>query len=126
MINVFVYGTLLTGGSAHGKIARFVRSVSPGTVRGIMVSAGAYPALILQTGGNLVRGEWLEAEEAALPVMDEWEEFFGPGDPRNEYERVWVTDAGGLKEGWAYVWQDERGCPRIPGGSWPAFLAGEL
>ncbi|WP_274363416.1 gamma-glutamylcyclotransferase family protein [Paenibacillus thermotolerans] len=123
MIRVFVYGTLLTGGSAYGKIASFVRSASPGAVRASLVSAGEYPAMIL--GSGVVRGEWLECEEAALAVMDEWEDYYGPGDPRNGYERVMVTDLDGTRSGLAYVWCDDRGCPPIPGGSWRDHLAGK-
>lgn len=82
--------------------------------------------MILGSGAetDVVHGEWLEVEEEALAVMDEWEAYYGPGDSRNEYERVRVTDTDGEKSGWAYVWNGDRGFPPIPGGSWRDYLAG--
>ncbi|MEF3303569.1 gamma-glutamylcyclotransferase family protein [Paenibacillus sp. GYB003] len=123
MIRVFVYGTLMTGEANHGVAAPYVRSAEPGAVRGTLVDAGAYPALVLGkpgggAAGTVVRGEWLTVGEDGLPAMDALEDYFGPGDERNDYERVRVTDIDGVRSGWAYVWRDARGCPAIRSGSW--------
>jgi gamma-glutamylcyclotransferase (GGCT)/AIG2-like uncharacterized protein YtfP len=120
-MRVFVYGTLLTGESNHRIAAPFVRSVEPGAVRGTLYDVGPYPALVV--GGEddgTVAGEWLTVTEPGLRAMDALEEYYGPGDPRNDYERVRITDLDGVRSGWVYVWTDSRGCPKIASGSWRA------
>lgn len=102
MPNVFVYGTLRTDGSAHHLIAEYVHAVAPGEVRGQLTEADGYPALLPNRDGT-VHGEWLTLDVEALPVMDEWEEYYGPGHPRNVYERVAVTDVDGCRQGWVYI-----------------------
>lgn len=119
--SVFVYGSLKRGFSAHAKIEAFVHAAVPGQVKGTLVSAGKYPAMIPAGEGQgdfVVHGEWLTLEAAALSIMDKWEDYWGPDDPRNGYERVLVSDKDGLRTGWAYVWEDDRGCPPVPSGRW--------
>ncbi|PYI53102.1 gamma-glutamylcyclotransferase family protein [Paenibacillus flagellatus] len=128
MIRVFVYGTLLTGETNYGVAAPYVRSAEPGGVYGRLYDAGAYPALVLgeggdEAGGAVVQGEWFTVDEEGLAAMDELEEYVGPGDPRNDYERVTVTDVDGVRTGWAYVWTGSRGFPEIRSGSWRAHRA---
>jgi gamma-glutamylcyclotransferase (GGCT)/AIG2-like uncharacterized protein YtfP len=120
---VFVYGTLKRGQPNHRLVARFVREVREGRVTGVLVDLGGYPGWL--PGDGVVRGELLRLEPGgvALRGLDELEDFFGPGDPRNEYERVLVavvTDDG-LVEAWAYRYAGPvEGVPRLPGGVWPA------
>ncbi|TVY05506.1 gamma-glutamylcyclotransferase family protein [Paenibacillus cremeus] len=120
MISVFVYGTLLVGQSNHHVVAPYLLSVRAGAVRGFLYDYGTYPGLVLSDAENClpVEGEWLLVTPEGLERMDELEDYYGPGQ-LNDYERVWVRDARdeGL-EGWVYVWEDSRGCPLIPGGSW--------
>ncbi len=44
--------------------------------------------------------------------MDILEDYYGPGQS-NEYERVWIADVNGLREGWVYIWQDVSGLIEI-------------
>jgi gamma-glutamylcyclotransferase (GGCT)/AIG2-like uncharacterized protein YtfP len=124
MISVFVYGTLLVGESNHYIAEPFVLSVQPGAVRGRLYDVGHYPALALPTEHeesqeNIVVGEWFEVTEAGLKAMDILEDYYGPGHS-NEYERVWITDVNGSREGWVYIWQDVSGLSEITSGSWKA------
>ncbi|MFD0697341.1 gamma-glutamylcyclotransferase [Paenibacillus sp. GCM10027628] len=123
MISVFVYGTLLVGESNHQVAAPFVLSVQPGLVRGRLYNVGSYPALVLIEDGqkdakdHFVVGEWLEVTDEGLKAMDILEDYYGPG-ATNEYERVWVRDVNGSREGWVYIWEDTTGLKEIESGSW--------
>lgn len=125
IVSVFVYGTLLVGEGNHHVAAQHVLSVQPGAVRGRLYDVGAYPALALYdereafSEGTVV-GEWLEVTEEGLKAMDILEDYYGPGG-QNEYERVWVSDISGLREGWVYVWKDVAGLKEITGGSWKKY-----
>lgn len=120
MIPLFVYGTLLSGEANYHIVEPYVLSARPGAVRGTLYDAGAYPALVLSGWEQgLVKGEWLVLRDEALAKTDKLEEYFGPGSPDNDYERVWIRDVKyEEREGWVYVWNGSRGYPRIPGGSW--------
>lgn len=117
MISVFVYGTLLTGEVNHRIAAPYLREVQPGCIRGRLYDVGAFPALILDAAGREIEGEWFEVTPEGLKSLDRLEGYSGPGR-NNFYERVWVRDAINGRTGWVYVWQDSRGCPEIPFGSW--------
>lgn len=125
MISVFVYGTLLVGESNHYVAEPFVLSIQTGAVRGRLFDVGQYPALALHTDEHaeaqesIVVGEWFEVTEAGLKAMDILEDYNGPGQS-NEYERVWITDVNGSREGWVYIWQDVSGLIEITSGSWKA------
>ncbi|WP_248930153.1 gamma-glutamylcyclotransferase family protein [Paenibacillus hamazuiensis] len=124
MVNVFVYGTLLTGESNHRIAAPYVYAVKPGAIRGTLYDVGPYPALVLDAEGSRIDGEWLTVTPDGLAEMDELESYYGPGET-NEYERVWVQDIeDGSKEGWVYVYTDSRGLPRIREGSWREYRRG--
>jgi gamma-glutamylcyclotransferase (GGCT)/AIG2-like uncharacterized protein YtfP len=85
----------MTTGSAHPLIAAYVRSVQRGQVRGQLQSLPPYVALVLDASEGIVKGEWLELEDEALEIADEWEQ--------NEYERVWIVDEREAIEGWVYI-----------------------
>lgn len=125
MIRVFVYGTLLPGESNHHIVAPFLAAEPPvpGSVRGLLYDAGPYPGLVPDPQGTDVRGMWLSVTPEGLAAMDELEEYYGPGDARNEYDRILVRDAYSGLEGYIYVWGDGRGFPLIPSGSWKQRLA---
>lgn len=122
MITLFVYGTLLKGEANHHVIAPHVLTAEPGAVRGKLYNVGPYPALMLseRVVGGMIAGEWMTVHEAALPGLDRLENYYAPGDVRNEYERVRVVDIDGIREGWVYVYvrQDPRLFPEIACGSW--------
>ncbi|HZG75058.1 MAG TPA: gamma-glutamylcyclotransferase [Paenibacillus sp.] len=124
---VFVYGTLLRGEANHRRLrdakARAATAVVEG---GTLYDTGrGYPAMMLEPrpgdGNATVRGEVYEVDEATLRSLDELEDYYGPNDPRNEYERVRievVTEDGSL-EAWTYVYKRApAGSERIPHGDW--------
>jgi gamma-glutamylcyclotransferase (GGCT)/AIG2-like uncharacterized protein YtfP len=61
---------------------------------------------------------WLTVAAEGVKAMDALEEYFGPGDPRNEYDRVVIRDALNGLEGYAYIWSGGRGYPVIASGDW--------
>lgn len=122
MIAVFVYGTLLVGESNHAVVSPYVLGVQPGEINGRLYDVGLYPAIV-RSGENdpVIVGEWIEVSEEGLAAMDELESYYGPGHAHNEYERIWVRDVNGGREGWVYCWTSPRGLPEIPGSSWKAY-----
>jgi gamma-glutamylcyclotransferase (GGCT)/AIG2-like uncharacterized protein YtfP len=74
MVKLFVYGTLIPGECNYPAIARYVRTARSGTIEGVLVSLGAYPAFI--PGSGRVRGALLEVDEAALAITDKIEDTF--------------------------------------------------
>jgi gamma-glutamylcyclotransferase (GGCT)/AIG2-like uncharacterized protein YtfP len=115
---VFVYGSLLPGMRHYSIVEPYVIAAEPGQVRGRLIHAGAYPALIAG-GDGMVRGVWLTIRRAGLAPMDALEEFAGI-EEKNDYERVWLRDAiQPERAGWAYVWADSRGYPDAGGDWWP-------
>ncbi|KEO84617.1 gamma-glutamylcyclotransferase family protein [Tumebacillus flagellatus] len=127
MFDVFVYGSVLAGERNHHHIAPFLKAVQPGTLRGRLYDTGnGYPALVLDdVNGYEVVGEWYLITGAGLKKFDELEEYFGPGHPDNEYDRVQVKDLHHNREGWVYVWHDSRGCREVASGSWRKHLGRE-
>lgn len=126
MIDVFVYGTVLAGERNHHHVASYLKAVQPGAVRGRLYDTGqGYPSLVLDPTGYEVLGEWYTITGAGLKKFDELEEYFGPGNANNLYERVQVQDVGNGREGWVYVWTSHQGCPEIPSGSWRQHLGRE-
>lgn len=125
MISVFVYGTLLVGEGNHFVAASFVQSVQSGAIYGRLYDVGPYPALLL-TEGNAeqhVVGEWLEVTEEGLQAMDVLEGYYGPGASNNEYDRVWIRDVNGQREGWVYIYPSVAGLRAIHGSSWKEYEA---
>ncbi len=116
-IPLFVYGTLLSGAENHEKVEPYVIRIRSGKVKGRLVDAGGYPALLLDTIETLVVGEWIDLKHGALPVLDEFEGYYGVGKV-NDYERVWLRDAEIDEEGWVYIWRSDRGCKSIQEGDW--------
>ncbi|WP_248925847.1 gamma-glutamylcyclotransferase family protein [Paenibacillus hamazuiensis] len=122
MIRLFVYGTLLKGEANHHIVAPYLIAVEPGVVRGTLYNVGPYPALMLSEShaDGVIVGEWMTVSEAGLPALDQLENFYAPGDPRNEYERMRIVDIDGNREGWVYVYvrHDPSCFPEIATGSW--------
>ena len=81
---LFVYGTLLPGYGNHRKIESHVRSARPGTIQGILVDLGAFPALL--HGEGIVRGVVLEVDAEALSISDSIEGYH-PDRSRSLYIR---------------------------------------
>ncbi|NIK66802.1 gamma-glutamylcyclotransferase family protein [Paenibacillus sp. BK720] len=125
-ITVFAYGSLLPGLINHAVIAPFLMHSRSGMIAGRLVNVGAYPAAVrdqaARADGAVIEGLWLTIDRAGLAVLDELEEFYGI-EENNDYDRVWVQDAGAPElEGWVYIWPSDRGFPPVPGSSWPDFI----
>ena len=121
---VFVYGSLLPGLHNYSVISPYVVDAKLGRVRGRLVDAGPYPALIADEI-RTVRGMWFTVTIDAMPRLDELEEFIGIQE-NNDYERVWTTDEDdpGLS-GWMYIWTHSRGCPLLDTDWWPDVARGK-
>jgi len=124
-IRVFVYGTLLRGQSNHGYISAARLAAEQASVEGRLYDTGnGYPALRIGIAGEggRVYGELYDVNEEALAALDALEDYYGPGDRRNEYERVRVevrTDRGSVSS-WTYAYStDPKGrFEPIPLGDW--------
>lgn len=124
---LFVYGTLMRGGSRADRIARHRPScwVLAELGGAALVDCGAYPGLRLG-GPRSVRGELVRVPDGALPALledlDAIEGFAGYG-PDSLYHRHLVqVDAGDgrIRSAWTYVWVDPDDAPPVPGGDWRA------
>jgi len=71
--NVFVYGTLMPGESNYRQIEDFVIDYKPGTIDGVLVDLGAYPALV--PGEGYVKGIMLRVKQEALEITDRIEGY---------------------------------------------------
>ncbi|MHA6482815.1 gamma-glutamylcyclotransferase [Paenibacillus sp. strain BS8-2] len=122
MEKVFVYGTLRCGECNHAWLNNAARIAQTAYVEGIMVDTGyGYPAIRMGEQSSLVSGELYEVSETVLLQLDRLEDYYGPGDRRNEYERIRIkalTDAG-VVEAWVYVYTGaQRDEAIIPLGDW--------
>ncbi|MCI3918760.1 gamma-glutamylcyclotransferase [Paenibacillus sp. TRM 82003] len=143
---VFVYGTLLRGESNNSLLRQARLCSEQAKVRGALLDTGdGYPALVLERFaaeqavpeseaaadgapfdrtnlGDWVYGELYAVDEATLAALDELEDYFGPGDARNLYdrERVKVTSDTEVQEAWTYTFGLGRtaGLRSIPLGDW--------
>jgi gamma-glutamylcyclotransferase (GGCT)/AIG2-like uncharacterized protein YtfP len=125
-MQVFVYGSLRQGGYYHGLIAPFTQAVETGWLDGMALFQvnERYPGIV--RGEGHVLGELITLDPdrltLAMGALDELEEYFGPGDPRNLYERELLTVrtvGGALVQAWAYRWLGSaEGCTRIADGDW--------
>lgn len=124
LVHVFVYGSLRPGGWNQRVLEPFVAQMEPGWLDGMVLYQvdERYPGIV--HGAGVVRGELVrvrpERAEAALAALDRLEEYFGPGDPRNEYERELVavrTESGERVSAWVYRWLGSvECCPVVVGG----------
>lgn len=124
--HVFVYGSLLPGQQNHALLAPFIRCSAPAFLTGMAMvwASDTYPGIL--RGSGTVTGELVELDPDRLPdalaALDELEDYRGPGDPANEYERAVAavsTRDGGTRPAWVYLWNGEAQSARpIPGGDW--------
>lgn len=128
---LFVYGTLKPGYGNHARIADHVRSARPGTIQGILVDLGAFPALL--HGKGIVRGVLLVVDAEALAIAD-FIEGYHPDQERSLYVRKKVEvdlDDGDKVDAWTYFYarsEQVQDLPRLHVGdddglsvySWPA------
>jgi len=134
---VFVYGTLLSGFENHALYVKPYKHRSvPAKIKGELYHLPqGYPGLL--EGTEDVWGALLfffpEDYETALAGLDELETYFGPNDPRNEYDRVEVAAVlSGTKErqtAYVYRYLDaeyvKRRGVRVPDGDWRSYMREE-
>ena len=130
---VFAYGTLMKGWDNYKRYVQpYPHQAIPAETAGELYHLPmGYPGLL--AGQGPVRGVCLffpaEVYEQALYGLDDLEAFFGPGDPRNEYERIVVAvrlDTGEEIRAYAYLFVDEeyarREGKRVIDGDWHAYM----
>lgn len=126
---LFVYGTLMTGERNHFLLEPFIESAEPALLNGmdLLPVTAEYPGIV--PGPGAVRGELVALKPDrlfdALAVLDELEDYYGPGRPDNLYEReevqVRLTDATTC-QAWTYRWVGSvEGLKPIPQGDWRAY-----
>jgi predicted DNA-binding transcriptional regulator YafY/gamma-glutamylcyclotransferase (GGCT)/AIG2-like uncharacterized protein YtfP len=125
-IPLFVYGSLRAGGANAHLLSPYVLTVEPARLDGMQLYQvdPCYPGMV--PGNGSVVGELVtiapDWAEEAFRVLDALEEYFGPGDPRNAYDRrlVEVLDGrGALRQAWVYIWLGAvEGCSPVPDGDW--------
>lgn len=98
-MNIFVYGTLRRGGTAHDRL-RGCAYVADATVGGTLYDIdGRYPALLLY-GDAPVRGEVWSCPAELLPELDAYE---GVADGLFRRVGVEATAADGLLPCWTWT-----------------------
>ena len=118
---VFVYGTLRKGEQYHDLLEDSRLCSALAQMNGWMADTGhGYPVLLEDGAAETVAGELYEVSDRVLAGLDRLEEYYGPGDERNEYERIQaevLTDNGKL-EAWVYVYRHPRSYAAVSGGDW--------
>ncbi|KAF0699315.1 Aste57867_10105 [Aphanomyces stellatus] len=133
----FVYGTLMKGFRNFERHVKPYRSLRVVSSRGVVANASlvhfpmGYPGMYPGTG--VVVGEVVTVDDPAeysafLLGLDELEEFFGPNDPSNEYDRVEIDvacDDGAIVRAWAYFCKipRETAVAAVADGDWRAYMA---
>lgn len=101
--HLFVYGTLKPGCFNFRQIEPFTTNARKGTIEGILVTMGAFPALV--PGRGIVQGVVLDVDEAALEIADRIEGY-SPDRHHCLYVRKEVIvrlDDGQKMTAWTYV-----------------------
>ncbi|WP_164821547.1 gamma-glutamylcyclotransferase family protein [Paenibacillus koleovorans] len=120
---LFVYGTLRKGGENHYFIQSVPCWAERAWLQGTLADTGnGYPALVLSEGGRVAGELYLVDWDGIGKSLDRLEDYWGPGDARNEYERVEVqveTDRGPV-QAWTYVYSEEQAASLrvISSGDW--------
>lgn len=134
----FVYGTLLPGEPNHDRFLRGRTGAErPAVLPGALLYEGpGYPYAV--EGHGTVHGALVTADPATyaelLSLLDDLEQYVGPGHPRNLYERVArpalpLPDPGapgttGPVRAWVYLAAGavarslRTGGTPVPGGNW--------
>ena len=114
--NLFAYGTLMPGASNYRQIEDFVIGHKPGTIDGVLVDLGAFPALV--PGEGNVKGFMLRVKQETLEITDRIEGYHADRD-RCLYVREEVVvrfENGQEATAWTYFFADPNSmtdCPRL-------------
>lgn len=127
---LFVYGTLLRGGSRHGEFERCggAADTLPATAKGALLDCGSFPGMLAGTEGT-VHGELVELKDVplALTHLDGVEGFEGFEAARALFRRALIkvaTAEHGEQLAWTYLWAGADRHPRIASGDWLAYRDG--
>ncbi|MFF5896080.1 gamma-glutamylcyclotransferase family protein [Streptomyces argenteolus] len=132
----FVYGTLLPGERNHDRFLRGrTRAEQPAVLPGALLYEGpGYPYAV--EGHGTVHGSLVTADPSAyaelLGLLDDLEQYLGPGHPRNLYERMArpallgqaVSGTAVPVRAWVYLAAGavarslRTGGTLVPGGNW--------
>jgi gamma-glutamylcyclotransferase (GGCT)/AIG2-like uncharacterized protein YtfP len=128
MQKVFVYGTLRDGeindiseAAARHDIAE-PTLLGTATVRGHLFDFGAYPGLVLDEAGPLVRGDVYEIDPDLVAVLDEIEEVY-PGVEGLFVAREVMVEVDGAAMAcllYPVTKSAVKGLPEIRSGDWVA------
>ncbi|WNC13209.1 gamma-glutamylcyclotransferase [Brevibacillus brevis] len=136
-VPVFVYGTLLEGFENHRLYVKpYVHKAVPARIEGELYHLPqGYPGVLPGDGEVIGAALFFSPDEyeTVMVGLDELETYFGPGDPRNEYERVEVRARldGADEEQMVYVYRylDEeyvrRMGVRVEDGDWRSYMLGK-
>lgn len=132
---VFVYGSLLPGfRNWELYVKPYPHQALPAEVKGQLYHLPTgYPGLLREGEGTVKGGVLLfspDVYDEALRGLDELETYFGPGDPRNEYEREIMTArlvaTGEEQRVYVYRFVDEAFARQtgifLADGDWEAFM----
>jgi gamma-glutamylcyclotransferase (GGCT)/AIG2-like uncharacterized protein YtfP len=123
---LFVYGTLLRGGSRHEQFERCggATEALPATATGALLDCGAFPGMLAVPEGT-VHGELVGLRDVplALTHLDGVEGFEGFEAARALFRRalIKVKTAAGEQLAWTYLWAGTDRHPRIAGGDWLTY-----
>jgi len=121
---LFVYGTLLRGGSRHAEFERCggASGTVAATAAGVLLDCGSFPGMLAGHEG-IVHGELVGLRDVplALTHLDGVEGFEGFEAARALFRRALIkvsTVAGADQLAWTYLWAGTDRHPRIDGGDW--------
>lgn len=121
---LFVYGTLLRGGSRHGELDRCggASSTVPATSTGTLLDCGSFPGMV-PGGEGTVHGELIDLRDLSLALthLDGVEGFEGFDTHRALFRRALITAKPadvGSRLAWTYLWAGGTKHPPIPSGDW--------
>jgi len=131
-MRLFVYGTLMSGMSNHHYLKGRVADLQQARARGLLYHLPyGYPAMV--EGDGVVTGELVTLIDPAeiLADLDELEDYHGPGNPGNEYERVnrpvELMNGRMVTEAWVYLYCRGEEAARIgrlvKDGDWKKYIA---
>jgi gamma-glutamylcyclotransferase (GGCT)/AIG2-like uncharacterized protein YtfP len=127
---LFVYGTLLRGGSRHREFERCggAARILQATAGGVLLDCGSFPGMLAGTEGA-VHGQLVELRDVplALTHLDGVEGFEGFEAARALFRRALIkvaTAEGADRLAWTYLWAGTDRYPKIPSGDWLAHRDG--